>query len=70
VYIDTTETFALWLDALSHYAIFRDPEAGAFRYRDYYSALSVVRGCLSGSERAVALMRAVEPIATAADLPS
>jgi N-acetylglucosamine malate deacetylase 1 len=57
VYLDTTSEYETWLKALEHYEIFRDPTVGGFRYRDYYSALSQMRGCLSGHERAVALMR-------------
>lgn len=57
VYIDTTDDYATWLAALEHYEIFRDPTVGGFRYRDDYGALSRMRGCLSGHERAVALMR-------------
>jgi hypothetical protein len=31
-------------------------ETGLIRYNDYYRSLSVIRGCLSGFEYAVALM--------------
>jgi LmbE family N-acetylglucosaminyl deacetylase len=57
LYIDTTDVYEQWLAALDHYAIFRDPSVGGFAYRDYYSALSQMRGCLSGTSRAEALMR-------------
>jgi hypothetical protein len=57
LYVDTTDDYETWLRALEHYEIFRDPTVGGFRYRDYYSALSQMRGCLSGHGRAVALMR-------------
>lgn len=56
-YVDTTSTYDQWLSALEHYAIFRDPSVGGFRYRDYYTALSQMRGCLSGFDRAEAFMR-------------
>lgn len=57
LYVDTTREYEPWLQAMESYEIFRDPTVGGFRYRDYYSALSQMRGCLSGHERAVALMR-------------
>jgi LmbE family N-acetylglucosaminyl deacetylase len=57
LYLDTTETHEQWLSALSHYAIFRDPSVGGFRYRDYYDALATLRGCLGGFHRANAFMR-------------
>jgi hypothetical protein len=31
-------------------------QTGFFRYNDYYSSLSVMRGCLSGFKHAAALM--------------
>jgi LmbE family N-acetylglucosaminyl deacetylase len=62
VYFDTTTTYERWVDAMNHYEIWRDPTAGGFRYRDYYTALAQMRGCLSGHERAVALMRPDEDV--------
>lgn len=69
LYVDTTDTYDVWLEALGHYAIFRDPGAGGFRYRDYYSSLSTMRGCLSDTDHAVALMRDKDPIEAAQALP-
>lgn len=57
LYLDTTQEYEPWMRAMESYEIWRDPTVGGFRYRDYYSALSQMRGCLSGHERAVALMR-------------
>ena len=57
IYFDTTSTFERWVQAMDHYEIWRDPSVGGFPYRDYYTSLARVRGCLSGHERAVALMR-------------
>ncbi len=57
LYIDTTQEYETWMGAMEAYEIWRDPSVGGFRYRDYYSALSQMRGCLGRSERAVALMR-------------
>jgi hypothetical protein len=31
-------------------------QTGFFRYNDYYSSLAVMRGCLAGFKKAVALM--------------
>jgi len=44
-----------WLQAWNFYPMWRG-QTGFSRYNDYYSSLSVVRGCLSGFKRAVALM--------------
>ena len=57
IYFDTTLTYSRWLKAMDHYEIWRDPSVGGFAYRDYYTSLSRMRGCLSRHERAVALMR-------------
>lgn len=56
VYVDTTQSFERWLRACEAYEIFRDPAAGGFRYRDYYTALATMRGCLGRFERAATLM--------------
>ena len=64
VYLDTTSTYARWVDAMDQYEIWRDPTVGGFRYRDYYTALSTMRGCLSRHERAVALMRPEDDLVT------
>jgi LmbE family N-acetylglucosaminyl deacetylase len=57
VYVDVTDAFDRWLEACSQYEIFRDPAAGGFRYRDYYTALATLRGCLAGCRYAATLMR-------------
>lgn len=57
LYLDTTADYDTWVTAMDAYEIWRDPTVGGFRYRDYYTALAQMRGCLSGHERAVALMR-------------
>lgn len=57
VYVDTSASYERWLAACAQYEIFRDPGAGGFRYRAYYEALAVMRGCLSGKARAASLMR-------------
>jgi LmbE family N-acetylglucosaminyl deacetylase len=55
VYVDTTAVHETWRQAASCYEIFRG--AAGFRYGDYYESLAVMRGCLAGCARAVALMR-------------
>lgn len=57
LYLDTTETYDAWVRAMDHYEIWRDPSVGGFHYKDYYTALSQMRGALSRHDRAVALMR-------------
>jgi N-acetylglucosamine malate deacetylase 1 len=54
-YIDIDPICDKWLQACDLYPMWRG-QTGFFRYNDYYSSLSVMRGCLSGSRRAVALM--------------
>lgn len=54
VYLDTTAVHDKWIEACALYPMWRG-ETG-FRYNDYYSSLAVMRGCLSGFRRAVALM--------------
>lgn len=49
------EAFSIWLEAISLHAFARGETKG-FRYIDYYTALMTTRGCLSNSQRAVALM--------------
>jgi N-acetylglucosamine malate deacetylase 1 len=44
-----------WLEACDFYPMWRG-QTGFFRYNDYYSSLSVMRGCISGFPYAVALM--------------
>ena len=54
-YIDIDLVYEKWLQACDFYPMWRG-QTGFFRYNDYYSSLSVMRGCLSGSRHAVALM--------------
>ena len=55
-YVDVSEVFDDWLDITSQYELFRGG-ISSFRYKDYYQALGVMRGCLGRAERAIALMR-------------
>lgn len=54
-YIDIESICDKWLRACDLYPMWRG-QTGFFRYNDYYSSLAVMRGCLSGFRRAVALM--------------
>jgi len=54
-YIDIDSVYEKWMQACDLYPMWRG-QTGFFRYNDYYSSLSVMRGCLSGSRHAVALM--------------
>jgi len=54
-YIDIDSVYEKWMRACDLYPMWRG-QTGFFRYNDYYSSLSVMRGCLSGSRHAVALM--------------
>lgn len=54
-YIDIDSIYEKWMQACDCYPMWRG-QTGFFRYNDYYSSLSVMRGCLSGSRHAVALM--------------
>lgn len=54
-YIDIDAVYEKWMEACDLYPMWRG-QTGFFRYNDYYSSLSVMRGCLSGSRHAVALM--------------
>jgi LmbE family N-acetylglucosaminyl deacetylase len=56
LYIDIDDVYDQWLEAANQYELFRGG-ISSFRYRDYYQALAIMRGCLSGYARAVALMR-------------
>lgn len=56
-YLDIEPVYQKWLEACDFYPMWRG-QTGFFRYNDYYSALSVVRGCVSGFKHAVALMSA------------
>jgi LmbE family N-acetylglucosaminyl deacetylase len=53
-YIDIDSVYEKWMQACDFYPMWRG-QTGFFRYNDYYSSLSVMRGCLSGSRHAVAL---------------
>lgn len=54
-YIDIDSVYEKWMQACDCYPMWRG-QTGFFRYNDYYSSLSVMRGCLSGSRHAVTLM--------------
>jgi len=54
-YIDIEPVYEKWLQACDFYPMWRG-QTGFFRYNDYYSSLSVMRGCLCGFRQAVALM--------------
>jgi N-acetylglucosamine malate deacetylase 1 len=54
-YVDVDSVFEKWLQACDFYPMWRG-QTGFFRYNDYYSSLSVMRGCLSGFKHAAALM--------------
>lgn len=54
-YLDIGAVYERWLQACDFYPMWRG-QTGFFRYNDYYSALSIMRGCLSGYKHAVALM--------------
>jgi len=51
------EAFERWLEGISEHAFARGETYG-FRFIDYYSALMQVKGCLAGTQRAVALRSA------------
>jgi hypothetical protein len=55
IYIDIEPVYERWLQACDFYPMWRG-QTGFFRYNDYYSSLSVMRGCVSGYKHAVALM--------------
>jgi len=54
-YLNIEAIYDKWMQACDFYPMWRG-QTGFFRYNDYYSSLSVMRGCLSGFKRAVALM--------------
>jgi LmbE family N-acetylglucosaminyl deacetylase len=54
-YLDIDAVYEKWLQACDFYPMWRG-QTGFFRYNDYYSALSITRGCLSGFKHAIALM--------------
>jgi len=59
-YLDIAPVFERWLEACAAFPMWRG-ETG-FRYNDYYGALAVERGCLSGYKHAVALMSPPEQL--------
>jgi len=54
-YLDIEPVYEKWLQACDFYPMWRG-QTGFFRYNDYYSALSIMRGCLSGFKHAAALV--------------
>ena len=54
-YLNIEEIYDKWMQACDFYPMWRG-QTGFFRYNDYYSSLSIMRGCLSGFKHAVALM--------------
>jgi N-acetylglucosamine malate deacetylase 1 len=54
-YVDIDSIYEKWMQACDSYPMWRG-QTGFFRYNDYYSSLSVMRGCLCGFRHAVALM--------------
>jgi N-acetylglucosamine malate deacetylase 1 len=56
LFLDISDVYDRWIEAASQYELFSGSVSG-FRYREYYEALAVMRGCLSGFKRAVALKR-------------
>ncbi|MGA3214948.1 MAG: PIG-L family deacetylase [Acidimicrobiales bacterium] len=64
-YLDVTEAFATWQAALEAYEIGRIPAPG-FPYRDYYTSLARLRGCVLGTGYAEAFQSA--PVETMAGL--
>lgn len=54
-YLDIEAVRDKWLEACDLYPMWRG-QTGFFRYNDYYSSLTIMRGCLSGFKHAVALM--------------
>ena len=55
IYLNIEAVYEKWLQACDFYPMWRG-QTGFFRYNDYYSSLAVMRGCLSGSKQAIALM--------------
>lgn len=55
IYLDTTDVFDRYIDAIHAYSLFRG-EVVPFRYEQWYRGASEMRGAEAGCERAVALM--------------
>ncbi len=53
IYVDVSEEFATYLEALSHYWFIMN--SSSFRYYDYYEALGTVRGCVNRTKYAQTL---------------
>jgi N-acetylglucosamine malate deacetylase 1 len=54
-YVNIDAVCEKWLQACDFYPMWRG-QTGFFRYNDYYNSLAVMRGCLAGFKKAVALM--------------
>ncbi len=54
-YIDISDVFDQYIEGISQYELFRGG-ISSFRYMDYYKALAVMRGCLSGFQYAECFM--------------
>lgn len=65
VYVDVSSSLDTWLAALGAYEIGQIPAPG-FPYRDYYSSLARLRGCILGVQHAQAFQSA--PVETTAGL--
>ncbi len=59
-YLDVGGVFDRWIEACAAFPMWRGENG--FRYDDYYISLGVARGCLSGFERAIALMSAPDQL--------
>ena len=59
-YLDITPVFDPWATACATFPMWRGENG--FRYKDYYCALAVCRGCVSGFYHAVALMSPPEQL--------
>jgi len=59
-YLDITPVFERWLEACTAFPMWRGENG--FRYNDYYRSLAIERGCLSGSQCAIALMSPPEQL--------
>jgi N-acetylglucosamine malate deacetylase 1 len=53
-YLDITQVFDRWMEACAVFPMWRGENG--FRYNDYYRSLAIGRGCLGGSQYAIALM--------------
>ena len=59
-FLDVSPVFDRWMEACAEFPMWRGENG--FRYNDYYGALAVERGCLSGCKYAVALMSPPEQL--------